>query len=108
MSEYREIRGSLQGERCEHKSWTDLCERCEIDRLRAGNEALLAANRDVMLHWDVLKSDYDRLRKALQDIKELPGEINPYNYDHDDVVALNNSFCEAFEIASAALGENND
>lgn len=77
MSEYREIRGSLQGERCEHKSWTDLCERCEIGRLR----------------------------KALQDIKELPGEINPDNYDHDDVVLLNNSFCKAFEIACTALGE---
>jgi hypothetical protein len=43
MSEYREIRGSLQGERCEHKSWADLCERCEIDRLRAENEKLRAA-----------------------------------------------------------------
>ena len=43
MSEYREIRGSLQGERCEHKSWADLCDRCEIDRFRAENEKLRAA-----------------------------------------------------------------
>ena len=35
MSEYREIRGSLQGKRCEHKSWVDLCEQCEIERRRA-------------------------------------------------------------------------
>lgn len=43
MSKYREIRGSLQGERCEHKSWADLCEKCEIDRLRSENERLRAA-----------------------------------------------------------------
>lgn len=47
MSEYREIRGSLQGERCEHKSWVDLCERCEIDRLRAENEMLRAVLGDI-------------------------------------------------------------
>lgn len=32
----------------------------------ADNERLLAANRDVMLHWDVLKADYDKLRAALR------------------------------------------
>ena len=34
----------------------------------AENERLLAANRDVMLHWDVLKADYDNLRAALRGI----------------------------------------
>ena len=29
-------------------------------------ERLLAANRDVMLHWDVLRADYERLRAALE------------------------------------------
>lgn len=67
MSEYREIRGSLQGEWCEHKSWSDLCERCEIERLRADNERLLTANKDVMLHFDVLKADYEMLRAALEE-----------------------------------------
>ena len=37
----------------------------ENDQLRTENESLLAANRDVMLHWDVLKADYERLRVAL-------------------------------------------
>lgn len=32
-----------------------------IDDLRMENAALLAANRDLKLHWDVLKADYDRL-----------------------------------------------
>lgn len=37
----------------------------ELTRLRAENERLLAANRDVMLHWNVLRDDYERLREML-------------------------------------------
>ena len=37
----------------------------------AENERLLAANRDVMLQWDVLKADYDRLRAALLGIRDM-------------------------------------
>jgi len=36
------------------------------------NERLRAANRDVMLHWDVLKADYERLRAALKPILNYP------------------------------------
>lgn len=43
MTEYIDIRGSLKGKRCKHKSWADLCNKCEIDRLRAENEKLRAA-----------------------------------------------------------------
>ena len=39
--------------------------RAENERLEDENKAVLAANRDVMLHWDVLKADYERLRAAL-------------------------------------------
>lgn len=34
------------------------------------NASLLAANRDVMLHWEVLKADYERQRAALRDIAD--------------------------------------
>lgn len=43
------------------------------NQLRAENDALLAANRDVMLHFDVLKADYDRLQAALREVLEYEG-----------------------------------
>lgn len=76
MSEYREIRGSLQGERCEHKSWADLCERCEIARIRAENERLdaeLKAARDELGRWlcgveiKEMQKEIERLRAALRE-----------------------------------------
>lgn len=45
----------------------------EITRLRADNVRLLAANRDVMLHWEVLKADYERLLEVLGNCAELLG-----------------------------------
>ena len=50
-----------------------------------------------------LEAENERLRAALGQIKALPGEINPSNYDHDDVMVLNNSHIKAFQIAEAAL-----
>ena len=55
-----------------------------------------------------LMAENAKLRAALEEITLLPGEINHSNYDHDDVVALNNSFAEAFHIACAALGGEGD
>ena len=74
MSEYREIRGSLQGERCEHKSWADLCERCEIDRFRAENEKLRAALARIENEGDgALAVDLARAAlSALQPAQEAP------------------------------------
>jgi len=43
------------------------------------------------------------LEAPLQAIFDLPGELNPSNYDHDDVCACNAALCEAFTIARAAL-----
>ncbi len=43
------------------------------------------------------------LREALEAIMEVGGEINPSNYNHEDVCALNNAFVEQFQIAEAAL-----
>ena len=47
-----------------------------------------------------------RLRAALRNIKSLTGEINTYNYDHNDVVALNEAFIEAVSIAIETLNES--
>jgi hypothetical protein len=44
-----------------------------------------------------------RLRAALEEIRDLPGEINTGNYNHDDAVRLNDAFIEAYHIARAAL-----
>ena len=55
---------------------------------------------------DDLRAENGRLREALRAIMDLPGEINPANYDHNDVHVLNNSHIEAFHIAAAALKEN--
>ncbi|WP_396190315.1 hypothetical protein [Flavobacterium sp.] len=50
-----------------------------------------------------LRAENEKLRAALEQIKALPGEINPSNYDHNDVETLNNAFIEAYHIARAAL-----
>lgn len=65
--------------------------------VRASELFALAAERDA------LRAENERLRSALREIEALEGGINPSNYSHDDVLALNNSFCEAFDIAHAAL-----
>lgn len=43
------------------------------------------------------------LEEALAEIAALEGEINPSNYDHDDVCELNRQFCYAGSIADRAL-----
>lgn len=55
-----------------------------------------------------LREEIVRLQDALKEIRDLPGEINPSNYDHDDACELNRQFCYAITIADAALRENTD
>ena len=43
------------------------------------------------------------LEAGLNAIMSLTGEINPSNYDHDDVMTLNNAFIETFNIARDTL-----
>ena len=85
--------------------------RAEVERLKANIESWkkipgqIAAIYEDQSEITALRAEVERLRAALVSIKELPGEINHGNYNHDDVVALNNAFCEAFHIATAALGD---
>jgi hypothetical protein len=46
--------------------------------------------------------------EALREIENLPGEINPSNYDHDDVCELNRQFCYAVTIARKALSHSSE
>ena len=74
-------------------------------RLRAENEAVLAANRDVMLHWDVLKADYERLRAALEQIAKVTYGWEPGVWSDEEA---RNYFASLFfgaqSKARAALG----
>jgi hypothetical protein len=64
------------------------------------NAAFIAASRKAV---PALVAEVRRLREALTNIKNLPGELNLSNYNSDDVDALNNAHIEAFQIARAAL-----
>ena len=64
--------------------------RADNERLEDENKAVLAANRDVMLHWDVLKADYERLRAALETISLMDKK-----HEHD--------LFSATQVARAAL-----
>lgn len=48
-------------------------------------------------------AEIERLRSALREIRDLHGEINPSNYDHDDACELNRQFVYALTIADQAL-----
>ena len=77
-AEIARLKGALQA-----TAETAVAKDQECRRLTAEIERLLAANRDVMLHWDVLKADYEQLRSALEDVLsyvphgDLP--LNPYD-----------------------------
>lgn len=55
-----------------------------------------------------LETDIIRLRNALLEIMDLPGELNMSNYTHDDVAFLNDSHVEAYMIALEAIGGGDD
>ena len=82
------------------KQLRDECERCGI---AMGNYTVTAdllngSNGD-------LQAEVERLREALRAIMEMPGEINPSNYDDHDVDALNNAHIETYNICKAALAK---
>lgn len=89
---------------------TDTC--CDCGRL-LGDSFRGSVSGKAWHHWcnapeasvppPVMVDEVERLREALREIMELPGEINPSNYDHDDVCELNRQFCYAYETAKAAL-----
>lgn len=93
----------------------------EIDRLRVENEQFapwlkaagkfaeteLAERDRLRAELAAANDERARLREALAAISDLPGEINPSNYSHDDACELNRQFCYGAAIARAALTETN-
>jgi len=58
-----------------------------------------------------LETERDRLREALEDARrtlDVAQEINPSNYDHDQVWEMNCAYCAAYAIIEAALQEGGD
>lgn len=72
------------------------------------NEAEAKANADFFVAAPDLVRDLmaevERMREALTEIDDkVSWEINPSNYDHDDVCNMNTDWCEVGNIARAAL-----
>lgn len=68
-AEVDRLQGNLRAELGDHIHGTPCAQirwQQEREELQAKNERLLAANRDVMLHWNVLRSDYEWMRAALE------------------------------------------
>jgi len=87
------------------KVWRDVCAAIVAADFEARDQAaaaVIAADRAGLV------AEIERLREALEEIMGLPGEINPSNYDHDDVCELNRQFCYGYAIARAALGASHD
>ncbi len=79
----------------------------ELERLRSEVQTWISHTKTAV--WSdseeckFLTEENAKLRAALGSIMELEGEINPMNYDADDVSKLNNAFIESYHIARAAL-----
>ncbi len=84
----------------------------EIERLRSEVQTWISHTKTAV--WSdseeckFLTEENAKLRAALGSIMELEGEINPMNYDADDVSKLNNAFIESYHIARAALEGKHD
>ena len=63
---------------------------------------------DIRAMLAALQRSNDAKDEALREIENLPGEINPSNYDHDDVCELNRQFCYAVTIARKALSHSSE
>lgn len=81
----------------------------EINALREASKrdtAFLVGSdiRQLCTHIDALTEEVEALRAALTEIAELLSfEINPSNYDEDDVSRLNGNSIDAWQVARAAL-----
>lgn len=69
------------------------------------NAALICFLRNNAQHYLSLMDEVERLRGELGWAIETLREINPSNYDHDDVCALNSASVEVILGLQKALGE---
>jgi hypothetical protein len=66
-------------------------------------EAIHTHSKTLRAALSAIAAERDAMRKALEAIMELPGELNMSNYNDDDVATLNASHIEAYNISRAAL-----
>lgn len=72
------------------------------------NARLVVFLRNNAQHYLSLMDEVERLRRELGWAIETLHEINPSNYEHDDVCALNSSSVEVILGLQKALGETHD
>lgn len=95
-----------------------MTDRNELERLLADDKAARAYGgfpdclaehlRNNAQHYLSLMDEVERLRGELGWAIETLHEINPSNYDHDDVCALNSASVEVILGLQKALGETHD
>lgn len=72
------------------------------------NARLVVFLRNSAQHYLSLMDEVERLRGELGWVIETLHEINPSNYEHDDVCALNSAAVEVILGLQKALGETHD
>jgi hypothetical protein len=72
----------------------------QMTRLQADSTAELEKHRE---ERDTLRAEAAMLREALTEIYDIRGELNPNNYDHEDVVKCNAAAIDCVVIARTAL-----
>lgn len=88
-----------------HEDCADIIVKC-VNEHEATQARVNELEQHVKAHVEAANScegEVRVLRKALKDIMDLDGEINPSNFNEDDALYLNSQFIEAFNIAEQAL-----
>ena len=90
INNYLQMGGLFNPELMEHHKVRDLLLECrnELESLKAGN-------RDVMLHWEVLRADYDKLLEKYQQLVFYLAHIDLDYMTEHDVALLESAIEEA-------------
>lgn len=90
IDNYLKMGGLFNSELMEHHKVSDLLLEC-----RNEIQASIAANRDVMIHWEVLRSDYDALREKYQKLVFYLAHIDLDYFTEHDQALLDSAIEEA-------------
>lgn len=90
INNYLQVGGLFNPELMEHHKVADLLLEC-----RNEIQASIAANRDVMLHWEVLRSDYDALKEKYQKLVFYLAHIDLDYFTEHDQALLDSAIEEA-------------
>lgn len=90
INNYLQVGGMFNPEHMEHHKVRDLLLECRNEL-----EASLAANRDLMLHWEVLRTDYDSVREKYQKLVFYLAHIDLDYFTEHDQALLDSAIEEA-------------